>query len=213
MTRKNLWIWGTGGHARVVADAVRSSDEFTIVGYINNVYEEQSFDGRPVVSDLRDAAVQDANGPAFFILAFGDIAGRRRAIMQSHESSLRPATVVHCAASVLSGARLGDGCFVAAHAVVGVDVVVGNHAIINTAASADHDCRIAENVHLAPGVRLAGSVHVAQDTLVGIGACVCPRVSVGAECIVGAGSVVLHDVPDRTAVFGIPAEPSHTAAH
>ena len=38
--------------------------------------------------------------------------------------------------------------------------VIGDNVIVNTNASVDHDCRIGQHVHLAPGVVVCGNVCV-----------------------------------------------------
>jgi maltose O-acetyltransferase len=40
---------------------------------------------------------------------------------------------------------------------------------------------------------------------VGGGSILCPGITVGQNAVVGAGSVVVHDVPDRSIVIGNPA--------
>jgi len=71
----------------------------------------------------------------------------------------------------------------------------------------DHDCRIGDFVHLAPGVRLAGEVTVGEGALIGIGASVLPGVCIGAWDVVGAGAVVTEDVAPGVTVVGVPARP------
>jgi maltose O-acetyltransferase len=46
---------------------------------------------------------------------------------------------------------------------------------------------------------------VGAQTLVGSGARVLPGVRVGSRVVVGAGAVVVRDVPDDTVVTGVPA--------
>ncbi|WP_240917177.1 DapH/DapD/GlmU-related protein [Nocardioides sp. HDW12B] len=46
---------------------------------------------------------------------------------------------------------------------------------------------------------------IGDRTHVGAGAVVLMGVRIGSECVVGAGAVVTHDVPDRTCVVGVPA--------
>jgi acetyltransferase-like isoleucine patch superfamily enzyme len=48
-------------------------------------------------------------------------------------------------------------------------------------------------------------VTVGDDTLIGIGAIVLPRIRIGRHVIVGAGAVVTRDVPDGKVVYGNPA--------
>jgi UDP-perosamine 4-acetyltransferase len=76
---------------------------------------------------------------------------------------------------------------------------------VNTAASVDHDCDVGAHVHICPGVRLAGKVHVGNGTMIGTGACVLPGVRVGTACVIGAGAVVTRDVPDFSLAVGVPA--------
>ena len=55
------------------------------------------------------------------------------------------------------------------------------------------------------GVRLAGHVTVEAGAFVGIGATVVQNVRIGREAVVGAGSVIIRDVPAQTTVAGVPA--------
>ena len=43
-----------------------------------------------------------------------------------------------------------------------------------------------------------------ERTLVGVGACVCPGISIGSDTVVGAGSVVVSDVPSGVMAYGNP---------
>jgi acetyltransferase-like isoleucine patch superfamily enzyme len=83
--------------------------------------------------------------------------------------------------------------------------VLGEHVIVNHAASVDHDCVIGSFVHLAPGVRLAGGVTVEEGALVGIGAAALPGVRIGAGTVVGGGAAVVRDLPPHVTAVGVPA--------
>lgn len=52
------------------------------------------------------------------------------------------------------------------------EVQIGKHCIINTNASIDHECFIADYVHISPNAALAGNVEVGEGTHIGIGACI-----------------------------------------
>ena len=43
---------------------------------------------------------------------------------------------------------------------------------------------------------------------VGTGACFRPRVSVGANAVIGAGAAVVHDLPGNCVAVGAPARPT-----
>ncbi len=88
--------------------------------------------------------------------------------------------------------------------------VVGQHAIINTGCTIDHDCMIGNYAHISPGVNLAGGVAVGEGTHLGISSCVIPRCSIGDWSVVGAGAAVVRDIPSRCVAVGVPAKPIRT---
>jgi UDP-perosamine 4-acetyltransferase len=100
---------------------------------------------------------------------------------------------------------LGRGVVVAAGAIINPATHIGDHAILNTAASVDHDCTVERFVHIAPGTHLAGTIYVGEGAFLGTGVSVIPSRRIGVWSIVGAGAVVTRDVPDRCTVVGIPA--------
>lgn len=142
-----------------------------------------------------------------FLVAIGGEHGAARVRIHGflESAGLRPVTAIHPTAFVAANAHLAPGCQVLAHAVVAVECELGLACIINTAASVDHEGRLGNGVHLAPGARLAGCVTVDDFAMIGIGASVLPRVRVGKGAVVGAGAVVLQDVEPWSVVAGNPA--------
>lgn len=51
-----------------------------------------------------------------------------------------------------------------------------------------------------------GRITVGEFTFVGAGSTIMPGVHIGKNCVIAAGSVVTHDVPDEM-VWGVPARP------
>lgn len=76
----------------------------------------------------------------------------------------------------------------------------------------DHECRRGNGVRVGPGANLAGVVPVSDYSFIGTGAVVLPRIKIGADVIVGAGSLVTKDVPDGMVTFGNPAKVGRAAA-
>ena len=83
--------------------------------------------------------------------------------------------------------------------------MIGSGAILNTGCSVDHDAQLADGVHLCPGARLAGEVHVGARSWIGVGASVIQQVRIGSDVTVGAGAAVVRDLPDGVTAVGVPA--------
>jgi serine O-acetyltransferase len=95
------------------------------------------------------------------------------------------------------GARLGQGIFID-H---GMGVVVGETTTIGD------DVTMYQGVTLGGTGKARGKRHptIEDNAVIGVGASVLGAVTVGEGARVGAGSVVLNDVPAHTTAVGIPA--------
>ena len=95
------------------------------------------------------------------------------------------------------GATLGDGLFIdhGTGLVIGETVRVGQNV------------SILHHVTLGGTGRKSGDRHptIGDNVLIGAGASILGPIAVGESAIVGAGSMVQANVPDRTVVAGVPA--------
>ncbi|KAH7821956.1 putative Galactoside O-acetyltransferase [Monocercomonoides exilis] len=53
---------------------------------------------------------------------------------------------------------------------------------------------------------IGAPIHIKHDTWIGSGCIVKPGITIGARCVIGAGSVVTHDIPDDAVAVGNPAK-------
>jgi sugar O-acyltransferase (sialic acid O-acetyltransferase NeuD family) len=191
---KEIIIYGTRGHAKVVTDAVK---DFKVVGYFDDASFERGFLGIKVF---------EYNAKLFkstdLVIAIGDNLTRKR-ISENVKHSIT--SIAASSAEISKSVQYGEGCMILQGSVIQSGAVLGRHVIINTAASVDHDCRIDSFVHIAPNSTLCGKVSVGEGTLVGAGSTVLPGIKIGKWANIGAGSVVTKDVEDNTTVVGNPA--------
>ena len=112
---------------------------------------------------------------------------------------------VHPQAVLASTAIVGEGVIINAGAIIQPYARIGHHVMVHAGVVVEHDCHIEDFVNLAPRVALAGHVKVRRFAVIYTGACVIPARTIGIDAVVGAGSVVLDDVPDGVTVVGCPA--------
>lgn len=102
--------------------------------------------------------------------------------------------LIHPSEVVSRYAEIGVGTVVIANAVINAFAILGEGCIGNTAACLEHDCVLADGVHISPGAKLVGAIMSGQQNWVGIGVQVKPRVSIGHNAVVGAGATVINNV-------------------
>jgi len=200
-----LYVYGSGGHGKVVADAALAGHGYALRGFLDDDPSRlgQSLLGLFVEGGLE--AIDGRQGRVVVALGVGLNAARlavfRRLIAAGHTV----VSVVHPSAVVASGAVLGSGTFVAPLAVVHTDARVGRACIVNTGAVIEHDSVLGEGVHVSPNAAIGGEVRLGDEVHVGLGAVVLPRIAIGARSVVGAGAAVAADVPEDVTVVGVPA--------
>lgn len=192
-------ILGAGGHGKVViAAAVAAGIRISAVLDDNPELWGTTLLGLPVDGPLSRAA--DSDG--LVVIALGDNQLRSRV---AATMNLRWGTIIHPASYVHPSAVIGTGSVIMAGAVVQPDARIGRHTIVNTAASVDHDCCLGDFAHIGPGARLGGEVTVDEGVLMGVASAAKPGVRIGAWSVVGAGSVVISNLPPGVTAVGVPA--------
>jgi sugar O-acyltransferase (sialic acid O-acetyltransferase NeuD family) len=205
-------IWGSAGHAKVLASLIALHGH-TVVALVDNRPDATAaVAGVPLlIGEAGLRAWRRTHAPAgnlYGIAAIGGTRGRDRlaihAIFRAHQIQVAP-PLIHPHASVCSTAQLGPGTQVLAQAVVAAEACIGEACILNHRANADHECVLGDGVHLAPGATLCGCVTLGEHVMIGAGAVILPRLSIGADTVVGAGAVVTRPLPAGVVAIGSPA--------
>lgn len=207
--RTPVTVFGAGGHAKVVVDAIRRNTQLQVVGLFDDDARRRGeiFCGLPIVGGREALAQFHRDHPdCRFVVAVGDCRTRQAMQQAFVADGCVPVAVVHPHASVAESTVVEPGAVVFAQAVVGPDAVVGSGAIVNSGAVVEHDCVLEPFVHVAPRATVCGGVRVGEGSLVGAGAVVLPGRKIGNGATVGAGATIVVDVADGATVVGTPAK-------
>ena len=114
--------------------------------------------------------------------------------------------------------RIGDNVIVGVGSYLGPGNIIGNNVRIHTNCFVEN-CRLADGVIIAPGVTFTndpyppckicvgeiGGAVVGKSSVIGANVTVLPGITIGKNCLIGAGSVVTHNIPDEVIAVGNPA--------
>lgn len=199
-------IIGAGGHAKVVIELLRAMTKSPAY-CIGDSNSPDHCLGVPVLRGDQNLRILRDDGYRMAIVAIGSNRIRQRLSDLAVSVGYELVNAISPSAFVSPSATIGDGVAIMAGAVVNAETIVEDLAIINTGASVDHDCRIGRAAHIAPHCGLAGNVVVGAATFLGIGCKVVPSVRIGDDVTVGAGAVVISDLPSGGVFLGVPAKP------
>ncbi len=201
---KKIIVIGGGGHSKVVISTLLELG-YRVIGVLDDDINKKDSKilNFPILGPIE---LLKSGNFEHGIIAIGDNKVRKE-IADKFKDCCKWISVVHPFSFVHQSVEIGEGTVVFAGSVIQTDVIIGNHVIINTGVTIDHDCKIGNFAHLAPGVNLAGGVLVEEGSFLGINSSVIPYKRIGKWATVGAGGVVIQDVPEFTTVVGVPAKP------
>lgn len=208
MTGRPVIVIGAGGHATVVAEALRAEGR-RVLGFSAVTAGP---DPLPGLSVLGADADLDADGGYDLVNGIGGTgAGAepdlRRRIQQGLEArGFRFTGVRHPTAIVSDHARIGEGAQLMAGCIIQAGASIGPGSLINTAVIVEHGCALGAFVHCASGSVLCGDVEVGDGGHIGAGAVVRQGVRLEPGVVVGAGAVVLDPGLGPGALIGAPAK-------
>lgn len=202
-------IYGSSGHAKAVIDVVKSSGLYDIVGLLDDFRNKGEITHGHIIlgnkTDLTDLIRKhDIKG---IFIGIGD--NFQRSLIYKRISNIAPQLIfykaMHADSTVDSDVHIGEGTIIMPGVRIGGGSKIGKFCLLNTNSLLSHDSNMDDFSSLAPGVNTGGSCMIGNHTAVCIGATISHNINIGDHCVIGAGSVVLHDVPSFMLVHGAPA--------
>ncbi len=131
---------------------------------------------------------------------------RLRQIEVAQKGGLELVSAIHPSVEVLAGATIEPGVWINAGSIVGYKAEIMSGVLINTGAQIDHHSVLETCSQVDPGVITAGNVTLRKCCHVHTGATIINRIEIGEEAIIGAGAVVIENIPPHCTAVGVPAK-------
>ena len=207
----SIFILGAGGHAKVLLDCLRFRNDINILGILDIDPKRvgHSILGIPVIGQEDDLLKNHSPDSVQLVNGIGStgITNQRENIFKKFKKAgFLFFNVIHPTAYIGADVSLGEGVQLMAGCTIQPGSRIGNNVTVNTHAAIDHDCDIADHVHIAPGAICCGEVTIGQGTHLGCGAIVRQRITIGEQSLIAAGSVVIRDTISHSKVAGVPAK-------
>lgn len=208
---KHLLIIGARGFGREIYRSFINTrpyieKEIDVKGFLDD--KADALDGLkgkwpPIIGAVETYEIQPDD---VFFCALGDAHWRKHYAELIKAKGGHFINIIHQTALVSSNATIGEGCCIGAFSLISTNVNIGNHVMIQSFDNFGHDSSIGNYASIESYVFLGGYASVGELSTMHTKSSVIPHKSIGKECVVGFGSVVMRNFKDGVHVFGNPAK-------
>lgn len=210
---KDIIIFGAGGFGREVAWLIERINKvqpiWNLLGFMDDTERIQrtEINGYKVLGKVGDIKRYPNS---WFVCAIGASKAREKVIKNMREVNpgVKFGTLIDPSVEISERVAVGKGSIICAHAVITVNVTIGDHVIVNLDCTIGHDAIIKDFVTLYPSVNVSGMTTIGHCCEVGTGIQIIQGKAIGSYSIVGAGAVVVKNIAGPGTYVGVPARKS-----
>lgn len=201
-------IIGAGTYGQVYAEYLRDTG-VEITGFLDDDNEKigRRFVGIEVLGPLSMTSELRQKGIDAVYAPLGTNEVRRRVIRQALSAGLRTPCFIHPEARIHHTVEYGEALYVLPGTSIMPHTKFGDFVMISMGVNIAHHVVCENACFFSQGTNVGASINICEMAYVGIGATVMTGVKrIGKRSLIGAGAVVICDVPDDAVVIGNPAK-------
>lgn len=202
-------IIGAGTYGEVYLAYLQEAG-IDIVGFLDDdpKYEGQSVRGIPVlggISRLNDLK-EKVNVEAVYC-PLGNNKLRVKFLKMANELGYKTPNYIHPSVIISPNVTIGDGVYILLGTTIMPHTVIKDYVMISMGVHLAHHNVLEEGVFLSTGCNFGASIHAHKYAYCGISSTIMTGMhELGEDCLIGAGAVVIKDVPDGAVMAGVPAK-------
>jgi len=137
----------------------------------------------------------------------GNNKSRVQFLSMANELGYKTPNYVHHSAIISPHVTIGKGVYILLGSTIMPHTVIKDFVMISMGVHLAHHCLLDEGVFLSTGCNFGASIHAKKYAYCGISSTIMTGLhEIGEDCLIGAGAVVIRDVPDKAVMAGVPAK-------
>ena len=202
-------IIGSGTYGQVYLAYLREVG-VEVIGFLDDNPDEHGkiYDGIPVLGDRNMLkTLKQFQGVDSVYCPIGN--NQIRVTLLEFASSLGYNTpnYIHPSVIISPNVEIGEGVYILMGSMIMPYTKICNYTMISMNVCVAHHSVLNQGVFLSTGVNFGASIIAEENAYCGISSTIMTGVKrIKKDCLIGAGAVVIKDVPDEAIIAGVPAK-------
>lgn len=210
---KRVVILGGSGIGMIAASIIDRKKGYRVLGFLNDVEKKGTQIGKykkiEVLGNTDDLYKFLKNEDTYVFIAYVGLQNEKDTYKKIESLNIPLHKFINIiddtAILPLDYCRIGEGVMLSPLSQLSPDATISDNCILLANSFVGHDSFLDRFAHIATNAVVGANVHVGKGVHVGSNATIREKVTIGDFSLIGAGSVVLTDVPENSVVVGNPA--------
>ncbi|MCW1929100.1 acetyltransferase [Bhargavaea beijingensis] len=209
---KKIVIYGSGGFAKEVAQLIEDINEnkpiWEVLGYIDDNIEMHG----KIVNELPILGGREwFEEKSYISIALGIGSPKAKKSIVENLSLLSNSfafpNIIHPTVKISKFNKMGIGNVICEGNVITTNISIKDFVTVNINSTIGHDTSIGSYSTILPNSSISGNVVFEEGVDFGTNATIIQGLTIGSNSIIGAGAVVVKDIPKNCTAVGMPAKP------
>ena len=164
--------------------------------------------GVPVLGNISMLTkLKETNGVEAVYCPLGNNKLRVKFLSMARDMGYETPNYIHPSVLISPHVTIGKGVYILLGTAIMPYTVINDFVMISMGVHLAHHSVLEEGVFLSTGCNFGASIHAHKYAYCGISSTIMTGMhELGEDCLIGAGAVVIRDVPDKAVMAGVPAK-------
>lgn len=202
-------IIGAGTYGEVYLAYLQEA-KIDIVGFVDDdpKFKGKSVRGVPVIGQIADLEnLRDNHGIEAVYCPLGNNKLRVKFLEKARSLGLKTPNFIHRSVIISPHVTLGEGVYILLGTTIMPHTIIKDFVMISMGVHLAHHCVLEKGTFLSTGCNFGASIIAHKYSYCGISSTIMTGLhELGEDCMIGAGAVVIRDVPAKAVMTGVPAK-------